>query len=761
MEVLPRKGYKKEILIPDSMKDILKQEQKQEVTFSVSQQYTEETMEQMPEEVVFNLENAFITGKVKILKTGEILNEVSRKLGIVQGLWNQIKTWFGYQTGSVKGVSFTVKAKEDLYHPDGVTGLICKAGEVVPYLVRSQKTAKAEGDTDQDGSLVFEQMYLGTYELEEINIPEGYQKKKDKVSFVLAETSDGSEADVTEAEVPVYNERQKVEIRVTKCDKENPQKMLEGAVFGLYAAEDIKTAKGEVLLEKGTLLETQKSDKEGNLLFVSDLPLGKYEVREIAAPDGYIRTAQTEEIDASWKEDGMAVQKFQVIFENQITKVFVKKTASDTKELLEGAKLAIYQENTCIESWITEKEEHCVEGLEVGKTYTLRELSPAPGYATAAEQVFQMEDHKEEDGTYQGQKLEMQDPPTEVHITVFEKDGDKKVPLGNVKAHLETPQGETLLKENSPMERDGIWESGTEQAEIFKKVAIGHYKIVVDEIPKGYVHPDVTDIEVKDTAKVQKFEVLVEPICIRITGYALSSAAEKKQTRTIRSGIYVHIRDLFEERSLELPEAYTRVPSGSYQVKTDRVPDGYVLPAQTKITVREDTSEIQDFEVEIRPTVIKIEAVDKKTQTPLEGVKISVVNEKGKKIWKHVTLTALKEKVIPSWYTIQVEKVPKGYQKPKNQKIKVKAVANVQKYKVELTKEAQVQTEKRVDTENFDKTTGNDHSGFSSDNTPDNENAVTAAKTDDASWMEMWIFAGLMAASSMILWFFRKKRHIR
>ena len=155
-----------------------------------------------------------------------------------------------------------------------MTGLICKAGEVVPYLVRSQKTAKAEGDTDQDGSLVFEQMYLGTYELEEINIPEGYQKKKDKVSFVLAETSDGSEADVTEAEVPVYNERQKVEIRVSKCDKENPQKMLEGAVFGLYAAEDIKTAKGEVLLEKGTLLETQKSDKEGNLLFVSDLPLG-------------------------------------------------------------------------------------------------------------------------------------------------------------------------------------------------------------------------------------------------------------------------------------------------------------------------------------------------------------------------------------------------------------------------------------------------------------------------------------------------------
>ena len=65
--------------------------------------------------------------------------------------------------------------------------------------------------------------------------------------------------------------------------------------------------------------------------------------------------------------------------------------------------------------------------------------------------------------------------------------------------------------------------------------------------------------------------------------------------------------------------------------------------------------------------------------------------------------------------------MPKGYQKPKIKRLKSKQLQNVQKYKVELTKEAQVQTEKRVDTENFDKITGNDHSGFSSDNTPDNE----------------------------------------
>lgn len=100
---------------------------------------------------------------------------------------------------------------------------------------------------------------------------------------MLAETSDGSEADVTEAEVPVYNERQKVEIRVTKCDKENPQKMLEGAVFGLYAAEDIKTAKGEVFWKKELYWKHRKVIKKKPVVCQHDLPLGKYEVREIAA----------------------------------------------------------------------------------------------------------------------------------------------------------------------------------------------------------------------------------------------------------------------------------------------------------------------------------------------------------------------------------------------------------------------------------------------------------------------------------------------
>ena len=46
-----------------------------------------------------------------------------------------------------------------------------------------------------------------------------------------------------------------------------------GAVFGLYADEDIKNADGRVIIEKGTLLEKATSDENGKIAFVKDLSL--------------------------------------------------------------------------------------------------------------------------------------------------------------------------------------------------------------------------------------------------------------------------------------------------------------------------------------------------------------------------------------------------------------------------------------------------------------------------------------------------------
>ena len=186
-----------------------------------------------------------------------------------------------------------------------------------------------------------------------------------------------------------------------------------------------------------------------------------------------------------------------------------------------------------------------------------------------------------------------------------------------------------------------------------------------------------------------------------------------------------------------------------------------MLPETKTITVRKDTEQIQDFDVDIRPTVIKILAVDKNTQHVLDGVKVDVRNEKGSIIWKNMTLTALKEQVVPAWYTIEVKKVPKGYQKPENKKIQVKAVATIQKYKIELKKKAG-ETGLEID-DDQGKSSGSRSASLGSqaeENTyiPDEKGTTTtAAQTGDASWMEMWIFAAGMAVSSMVLGKLTKK----
>ena len=71
--------------------------------------------------------------------------------------------------------------------------------------------------------------------------------------------------------------RQKVDLNVIKKDKETDT-LLKGAVFGLYASEDIygienDTRSMTLLIEKGTLIETATTDENGKAVFHADLPI--------------------------------------------------------------------------------------------------------------------------------------------------------------------------------------------------------------------------------------------------------------------------------------------------------------------------------------------------------------------------------------------------------------------------------------------------------------------------------------------------------
>ena len=112
----------------------------------------------------------------------------------------------------------------------------------------------------------------------------------------------------------VTNERQKVQITVTKTDSET-KNALEGAVFGLFAKEDIVNKDGKVIVKADTQIERGVTGKDGKVTFTSDLPLGQYYVKEIEAPKGYVKSDKIFDVDVMH----LSMQDFQHLQEVTLT----------------------------------------------------------------------------------------------------------------------------------------------------------------------------------------------------------------------------------------------------------------------------------------------------------------------------------------------------------------------------------------------------------------------------------------------------------
>ena len=421
------------------------------------------------------------TGAIIINKDGEFVTDTT----LMKGHWYDFI--FNYFKDSLAGVEFEVYAAADIVSPDGLDTIHYEADELVAAIT-----------TDEKGYASIDSLPLGKYYLVETKTLEGFVLDDTPIEADLSYIDQDTK--VVYAGMNISNERQKVQITVVKKEA-GTKEVLEGAVFGLFAKEDIVNKDGKVVVKAGTEIERGVTGKDGKLTFVSDLPLGKYYVQELTAPKGYVKSDKTFDVDASYQGDDKEVIEFEAEFENKPIKVQISKTDITGSNEIEGAVLSIIDaDGKLVEKWTSGKEPHMIEKLPAGK-YTLREETAPFGYVIAQDIEFEVKE------TAEIQKVAMKDEAAVGKIIISKKSEDGKA-LAGAKFEIRDKDGKVI--ETLTTDKDGHAESGELPIATFKdgkyEAAIT-YTVVEVEAPKGYLL-DSTPKEVKFEYRDGKTKVL-------------------------------------------------------------------------------------------------------------------------------------------------------------------------------------------------------------------------------------------------------------
>ena len=409
------------------------------------------------------------TAHLIINKKGEFLEHIS----LLDGALGSIEHFFEYVSGELKEVTFEVYAAEDIKAADGVSEDDYKKDELVITIT-----------TDDNGIAQAEGLPVGKYYVKEAETAYGYILD-DEIRYVDLSYRDQDTSVVVYSE-DWQNNRQKVQVQVVKKEA-GTDRVLEGAVFGLFAKEDILSTSGEVLLMADTLIEQKATDGAGTLQFLADLPIdGNYYVKELEAPDGFVTNEEIQEFTFAYEGNDVLSVTYEFTFENEPTTVELTKADLTTGDELPGAHLEVTdKDGNIIDEWISTEEPHIIKELTVGETYTMTETKPADGYVTAESIVFTVED------TAEIQKHEMLDDVTKVQISKVDMtDGSSEV------------KGAKLYILNEEKEVIEHWVSG-EEPHYIEKLPVGTYTLLEETAPKGYIISNSVEFEVLDTGEVQ------------------------------------------------------------------------------------------------------------------------------------------------------------------------------------------------------------------------------------------------------------------
>ena len=634
-------------------------------------------------------ENHPVKGELTIVKKGEVLDG--------------FKDDFTYQTENLEGAEFAIYAAEDIYTADfqkddnGNRILEYAAGTLVKTVT-----------TDKEGKAVLKNLPLGSYKIVETSAPTGFVLNSEAQTVTF--TYKDQETPVIEQTATFENERQKVEISVEKQDADT-EKAVAGAEFGLYAKNDIE-AHGTVIVKAGSLLGKAVSGEDGKAVFTQDLPFGEYYIKELAAPNGYVFSDEVLEVKAEYQGQEVKVVQLSSVLKNQPTKVVVSKSDLTTGVELSGATLTVLdKDGNVVDTWKSVKgEQHMIERLTVGETYTLREEIAPYGYLKAEEVTYTIED------TGEIQKVEMKDDvPT--GTIIINKNGeflDKVTALdsvggwishlfqyvtGSLKdvtfevfalADVKSADGES---EDYYKKDELVATITTDDTGIAKLsgLPLGKYYVKEKATVDGFVlDNEAREIDLtyrdQDTAEVtysadwqnnrQKAEVEVvkkEKDSDRVLEGAVFALCAKNDITGADGKVILEADTVIEELATDKEGKLTftaDLPIGfEYYIKETSPAPGFATTDETQeFTFEYEGAEKEkvfySFTFEDEPTVIEITKTSLTDGKELEGAKLQVTDESGKVVDSWISgkeAHIIKELVVGQKYTLTETKPADGF----------------------------------------------------------------------------------------------------